>query len=359
MIRAALAAAILAVGLLSAPLAPRAAGGEAYDQLNLFGDVYELVRAQYVTEPDGMDLIYAAITGMLAALDPHSGFMDGETYREMQERTSGEFGGLGIEISVEQGFIKVVAPIEGTPAYRAGILAGDLITHVDGASIEGFTLMDTVVKLRGRPATDVRLTIRRSGAQSFEVTLTRAIIQVQAVRWHAEDDVGYIRVASFNEKVERGIDAAFVGLRNQIGSRMRGVVLDLRNNPGGLLDQSVALADAFLEAGTIVSVRGRDGDSRNYTARAGELARGLPVVVLLNHGSASASEIVAAALQDHGRATLMGSRSFGKGTVQTIMPLPREGALRLTTALYYTPSGRTIQAYGVDPDVEIVGATED
>ncbi len=339
-----------------------------------FNDAFKRVRANYVREVADAELINAAIKGvdelkatphtvqsdkvveaalhsMVSSLDPHSAYLNPEEFRETFISTKGEFGGIGIEVSSHEGVVKVMAPIEDTPAARAGIKAGDLITHVDGESIKGKGLMHAVRRMRGTPGSDIRLTIARGTQSAFDVTLMRAIIKVRSVKWSTEGDIGYIRVVRFTEKVDENIETAMKEIRDSLGGRLRGVVLDLRNNPGGLLDQSVALADAFLESGTIVSVKGRRGPSRNFDAEPGDLARGLPMVVLINIGSASASEIVASALQDHRRATVMGTRSFGKGSVQTIAPLPSEGALRLTTALYYAPDGHTIQARGVDPNI--------
>jgi len=348
-------------------------------QLKQFRDAFKRVRVAYVHAPDDRALIDAAIDGaledepepgsvppaefvataldrMLASLDPHSTYLDPEELQETKVSTSGEFGGLGIQVSVEDGKIKVIAAIEGTPADRAGVLAGDLITHLDGVSIVGQPLLDSVHEMRGRPGTRITLTIERAGQAPFEITIVRDVIRVRAVRWRVEGDVGYVRVVAFNEKVEGGIEQAMSGIRNALGDRGRGIVLDLRNNPGGLFEQSLALADAFLDDGVIVSVRGRDpAEGRSFSADPGDLSGGLPIVVLINGGSASASEIVAAALQDQGRATLMGARSFGKGSVQTVMPMPLEGALKLTTAYYYAPSGRTIQARGLVPDIVLSG----
>jgi carboxyl-terminal processing protease len=347
------------------------------ERLEYFNFAYRRVRASYVREiPDATlidaaiqgvretkakpgtlapkKLIEAALTKMVASLDPHSAFFNAEEFRETFVQTRGEFGGLGIEITMEEGLVKVIAPIEGTPAERAGILAGDLITHVDGIAIKGRTLAQAVRQMRGRPGTGITLVIRRDGRADFPLTITRAVIKIRAVRWHVEGDIGYVRVARFTEKMESGVEAAFEGIRQKLGSRLAGIVLDLRNNPGGLLDQSLVLADDFLEEGEIVSLRGRNaGHGRSHRAEAGDLAGGVPMVVLINAGSASASEIVASALQYHGRATLMGSRSFGKGSVQTIVPMPVEGGLKLTTSLYYSPSGKTIQARGVIPDIVI------
>jgi carboxyl-terminal processing protease len=289
---------------------------------------------------------------MTASLDPHSSFLTADEFRETFARTRGEFGGLGIQITIEDGLVKVISPIEDTPAAKAGILSGDLITHVDGISIKGKSLAQSVSRMRGRAGTIITLTIRRDSRSDFTVRIVRAIITVKAVRWSIEDDIGYIRVARFSEKMESGIEAAMSEIYENLGSRMAGIVLDLRNNPGGLLEQSLVLADSFLEKGEIVSVRGRDRDlDRSHNASPGDLANGAPMVVLINSGSASASEIVASALQAHNRAILMGTRSFGKGSVQTILPMPVEGGLKLTTSLYYAPTGQTIQARGVMPDI--------
>ena len=304
-------------------------------------------------EPDV--LIEAALDEMMTSLDPHSSYLNPGELREMKVSNRGEFGGLGIEVTMEGDFVKVVSPIEGTPAFRAGILPGDLISHLDGEAIKGKTLMQAVRLMRGKPESIIRLTVNRGEKHPFDVEIRRAVIKVRSVRWRVEEDIGYIRVVSFSEKVAPGIDAAMKDIQDQLGSRLAGIVLDLRNNPGGLLHQSLTLSDAFLEQGIIVSVRGRRaGSQRIFEAESGDLAHGLPVVVLINPGSASASEIVAGALQDHHRAIIMGQRSFGKGSVQTITPLPQEGALRLTTQLYYSPSGRAIQARGITPDIEII-----
>jgi carboxyl-terminal processing protease len=309
-------------------------------------------------EPGKVDpdvLIEAALDKMMTSLDPHSSYLNSNELKEMKVSNRGEFGGLGIEVTMDGDFVKVVSPIEGTPASKAGIISGDLISHLDGVAIKGKTLIQAVRLMRGKPGADIRLTINRAEVEPFDVTITRAIINVRSVRWHLEGDIGYIRVVSFSEKVAPGIDAAMQQIKNQLGDKLAGIVLDLRNNPGGLLQQSLTLSDAFLEKGTIVSVRGRrPGSQRVFKADAGDYANGLPVVVLINPGSASASEIVAGALQDHRRAIIMGQQSFGKGSVQTITPLPQEGALRLTTQLYYSPSGRAIQARGITPDIEII-----
>ena len=303
------------------------------------------------------DVVEAGLDAMVASLDPHSAYLNPEEMKETFISTRGQFGGLGIEVTMQDGFVKVVSPIEGTPAFRAGLQSGDLISHLDGEPIEGATIMEAVKRMRGAPNTDIRLTVRREGVSDFDVTITRAVITIRAVRWRTEGEIGYVRVASFTEQAEEGIAKAFDGLSGELGTSMKGIVLDLRNNPGGLLDQSLAVADAFLENGRIVSVRGRDSKREQvFKAEPGDLAAGLPIVVLINGGSASASEIVASALQEGGRATVMGLRSFGKGSVQTITPLPVHGAMKLTTALYYTPAGRTIQAKGVLPDIVISSA---
>ncbi len=328
---------------------------ETYRLLALFGDVFERVRAEYVEPPSEEEMIEAAITGMLAALDPHSSYMNAKTYKEMKVNTSGEFGGLGIRVSMESGFVKVISPIDDTPAYRAGIEAGDIITHLDGETVQGLTLAQAVDRMRGKVGSDIRLTVVRDGREPFDVTITRAIVKIASVRSRAEGKIGYVRITSFTEQTDQGLDRAMKKLKDEIGDDIQGYVLDLRNNPGGLLDQAIAVSDAFLDRGEIVSTRSRKPeDTQRFNAREGDLAGGLPVVVLINGGSASASEIVAGALQDHRRAVLMGTKSFGKGSVQTIMPLASgSSAMRLTTARYYTPSGRSIQAKGVDPDIEV------
>ena len=326
---------------------------ETYRLLNLFGDVFERVRAEYVEPVNDRDLIEAAINGMLTSLDPHSGYMNQRTFRDMQVQTRGEFGGLGIEVTAEGGYIRVISPIDETPAARAGVKPGDLITHIDGTSTQGLTLNEAVEKMRGAPRTDIKLTIRRQDVTTpIELTLTRDVIRIQSVRYRAEGDVGYIRITSFSEQTDRGLRNAVEQLKKQIGTRLQGFVIDLRNNPGGLLDQAVAVSDDFLEQGEIVSTRARrTEDAQRFNARGGDITGGAPVVVLINGGSASASEIVAGALQDHRRAVILGTKSFGKGSVQTVMPLQGNGAIRLTTARYYTPSGRSIQATGIEPDI--------
>ncbi|MBL4615166.1 MAG: S41 family peptidase [Magnetovibrio sp.] len=314
-------------------------------------------------KPGGTDpnvVVEAGLDAMMAALDPHSSYLNPDELRESRVVTRGEFGGLGIEVTMEDGFIKVVSPIEGTPAFRAGIQPGDLITHLDGEALGEKTLSQAVKIMRGAPGEPLLLTILRDGVAPFDVRIVRAVIQLRSVRWHMEGDIGYIRVVSFTEKVEPMLERAMDELTRQSAGRMTGIVLDLRNNPGGLLNQSVFVSDSFLDQGTIVAIRERNPrDDRVFEAEEGDLARGLPMVVLINEGSASASEIVASALKDHGRAVVMGRRSFGKGSVQTIQPLPLEGGLRLTTARYYAPSGYTIQARGVGPDIVLSRAKPD
>jgi carboxyl-terminal processing protease len=331
---------------------------DTYKQLNLFGEVFERVRAEYVDDVSDDSLVESAINGMLTSLDPHSNYLNTKNFNDMKVQTRGEFGGLGIEVSMENGLVKVVSPIDDTPAARAGLKPGDLITHLDGDPVQGMTLPEAVEKMRGPVSSEIKLTIRREGKEPFDVKLIRATIKIQSVRSHLEgDNIAYIRITTFNEQTDVGLNNAMKNLKQQAGGKLLGVVLDLRNDPGGLLDQAVAVADAFLEKGEIVSTRGRRSeDAQRYNARPGDIAAGLPVAVLINGGSASASEIVAGALQDHHRAILLGTRSFGKGSVQTIIPLPGHGAMRLTTARYYTPSGRSIQAKGIDPDIVVEAA---
>jgi carboxyl-terminal processing protease len=336
----------------------KAAAADTYRQLNLFGDVFERVRADYVEKPDDSKLIESAINGMLAGLDPHSSYMEPKAFRDMQVQTRGEFGGLGIEVTMEDGLIKVVAPIDETPAAKAGVMANDIITKLDEEQVQGLTLNQAVEKMRGPVNTKIKLTIMRKGQDKpVEVSITRDIIRVRAVRSRVEEDVGYIRVSQFNEQTTENLKKAITDLQNQIpADKLKGYVLDLRNNPGGLLDQAISVSDAFLERGEIVSTRGRNAEeTQRFSARPGDLLKSKPVIVLINGGSASASEIVAGALQDHKRSTVIGTRSFGKGSVQTIIPLGAgNGALRLTTARYFTPSGKSIQAKGIVPDIEVL-----
>jgi carboxyl-terminal processing protease len=364
-----LAAATLATALALLPAAwpnraeaqgqPPASGGasETYRLLNLFGEIFEIVRSDYVEEVADRKLIEDAINGMLTALDPHSSFLNARMFRDMQVQTRGEFGGLGIEVTMENGLVKVVSPIDDTPAARAGLRPNDFIVQLDGEPVLGLTLQEAVEKMRGPVNSAIKITIRRGDAAPFDVTLNRAVIRIQSVRSRVEGEIGYVRITSFTEQTDSGMRQAIARMREQLGPKFKGLVLDMRNNPGGLLDQAIAVSDAFLERGEIVSTRGRRTDeAQRYNARAGDVLGGLPLVVLINGGSASASEIVAGALQDHRRAIVLGTRSFGKGSVQTIRPVGNQGAIRLTTARYFTPSGRSIQAQGIDPDIVVEAA---
>lgn len=332
---------------------------ELYEQLSLFGDVLERVRQEYVDAPNNKELIEAAMVGMLTSLDPHSSYLPPKNYEDMQVQTKGEFGGLGIEVTMERGLVKVVAPIADTPAERAGILPNDLIARLNGEDVLGLTLSDAVEIMRGKVGTKITLTVLREGEEEpLEVQITRAIIEIRAVRSRVEGPDGkiaYIRLTTFNDNTTRNLRAAMSELSASIGKeKFAGYIVDLRNNPGGLLTEAIRVSDSFLTQGEIVSTRARRlEDNIRFNARRGDHAKGAPVLVLINGGSASASEIVAGALQDHHRALIVGTQSFGKGSVQTIIPLPNEGALRLTTARYYTPSGRSIQALGIAPDVII------
>ena len=342
----------------------RAAASDTYRDLNLFGDVFEKIRTDYVEKPDETKLVEAAINGMLTSLDPHSSYMDAKSYRDMQVQTRGEFGGLGIEVTQENGDIKVVTPIDDTPASKAGILSGDMIVGIDGDAVSGLTLNQAVDKMRGAVGTPVVLKIVRPSSKDAtaakegkDYKLTRAVITIKSVKFEEKGDIGYVRISQFNEQTFDGLKEAMQKFSTDIpNDKFKGYVLDLRNNPGGLLDQSIEVSNAFIDRGEIVSTRGRNADeTQRYSARSGgDLSHGKPLVVLINGGSASASEIVAGALQDHKRATIIGTRSFGKGSVQTIIPLGQNGALRLTTARYYTPSGRSIQAKGIDPEFMIL-----
>ena len=332
-----------------------AQNSEFYGQLNLFGDVLEVVRSKYVEQPDDAKLIESAITGMLAALDPHSSYMNPKEFRDLQTQTRGEFGGLGLEITMENGVVKVVSPIDDSPGAKAGLLANDLITHIDSEQIVGLTLEQAVEKMRGPVNTPITLTIVRKGVDDpFDVKVVRDIIHINPVKAHNEGDVAYIKLTAFNEQTHADLVKAIDEAKKAIGSPLKGYIIDLRNNPGGLLDQAIAVSDDFLEDGAIVITKGRNAEeTQRANAHPGDETDGKKVVVLINGGSASASEIVAGALHDHERATVIGTRSFGKGSVQTVIPLGVNGGIRLTTARYYTPSGRSIQAKGIDPDIVV------
>jgi carboxyl-terminal processing protease len=366
MMRHFMMATALAVALILSPLfvsaqtagTPGTSGSgsnaETYRALSLFGDVFSKVKEDYVEPVEDDKLIEAAINGMLTSLDPHSSYLNAKSFRDMQVQTRGEFGGLGIEVTMENGFVKVVSPIDDTPAAQAGLKPGDFIVGLDGEPVLGMTLEDAVEKMRGPVNSSIKLTIRREKQEPFDVTLKRATIKIQSVRSQIMDNVGYIRISSFSEQTDEGVKAAVKKFKDTLGKKLVGIVLDLRNDPGGLLDQAVAVSDDFLDRGEIVSTRGRrPEDVQRFNSHGHDIVAGIPMVVLINGGSASASEIVAGALQDHHRAVLLGTRSFGKGSVQTIVPLGSHGAMRLTTARYYTPSGRSIQARGIDPDIVV------
>ena len=327
---------------------------DVYKQLNLFGEVYERVRSEYVEKISDKDLIEAAINGMLQSLDPHSSYLNADSFTEMKIQTKGEFGGLGIEVTMENGLVKVVSPIDDTPAAKAGLLSGDYISHIDEEPVMGLSLSEAVDKMRGPINTELKITIIRQGKEAFDLKLKRAIIKVTSIKAKKEEDVAYIRITSFTQKTFKNLVKEYNKLSLEMKDNLKGLVLDLRNNPGGLLDQAVSVSNAFLERGEIVSTRGRDnkGEQR-YNASKGDITNGLPIVILINGGSASASEIVAGALQDHKRGILMGTKTFGKGSVQTIIPVTSKGAVRLTTARYFTPSGNSIQAKGISPDIYV------
>jgi carboxyl-terminal processing protease len=351
-------------GQLVAAAKAAASAADTYSQLNLFGEVFERVRADYVEKPEDTKLIEGAIDGMVTSLDPHSRYMNDKAWREMQETTSGEFGGLGIEVTMEDGLVKVVSPIDDTPAAKAGLMSGDLIAQIDGEAVQGLSLEQAVNKMKGAVDTKTKLTIIRKGKDApFDVSITREIIRVRPVRYHTDGgDIGYIRITSFNEQTTEGLRKAIAEISKEIPpEKLVGYVVDLRNNPGGLLDQAVSVSSTFMPRGEVVSTRGRNPEeTQRFTAHGGDLIKGKPLVVLVNGGSASASEIVAGALHDHKRATLIGTRSFGKGSVQTIIPLGAgNGALALTTARYFTPSGHSIQAKGITPDIEVLQEVPD
>ncbi|RAU23919.1 peptidase S41 [Paramagnetospirillum kuznetsovii] len=347
--------ALLSTSALIPASAVAAERKETYKLLDLFAEVFDKVRSEYVEPVNDEELIEAALSGMLTSLDPHSSYLNPKNSKDMDIQTRGEFGGLGLEVTMESGWVKVVSPIDDTPAYRAGMQPGDFITHLDGEQVQGLSLSEAVDRMRGLVNTDIKLTVRRQGVENpFEVKLTRAIIKVQTVKGQTQGDIGYIRISQFSATTNDDLKRIMAQLKKDIGKAPTGFVLDLRNNPGGLLDQAVAVSDAFLDKGEIVSTRSRrPEDTQRFNARPGDIAEGLPLVVLINDGSASASEIVAGALQDHKRAVIMGTRSFGKGSVQTLIPLPGHGSMRLTTARYYTPSGRSIQAVGIEPDIKV------
>ena len=348
---------ILASGLfLAAPYTTRAQSNndETYRQLTLFGDVFQRVRSDYVEQVSDQELIEAAINGMLTSLDPHSAYLPDDNFKKMQVQTKGKFGGLGIEVTMENGFVKVVSPIDDTPADKAGLQPEDLIISVDRVSIVGLTLNEAVEKLRGPIGSNVKIAVQRAQDEPFEVDITRDEIKIRSVRSRLYDSVGYVRITTFSEQTSPGLQKALDDLQAESSEGLTGLVIDLRNNPGGLLSEAIRVSDAFLEEGEIVSTRGRgESDIQHAYARPGDISDGLPIVVLINSGSASASEIVAGALKDHRRAIVMGTRSFGKGSVQTITPMPGHGAMRLTTARYFTPSGVSIQAKGISPDIEV------
>ncbi|MFC7048255.1 S41 family peptidase [Emcibacter nanhaiensis] len=353
------ATAVIALSIFGAGMAVNdvsySANSDTYKQLNLFGDVFERIRSQYVKEVKDEELIEAAINGMLASLDPHSSYLNPKNFEDMQVQTRGEYGGLGLEVTQESGVVKVVSPIDDTPAERAGIKAGDYITHLDGEQVMGLTLNEAVEKMRGEVGEPIVLTVVRKGEKApLEISITRDVIKIKSVRYRVEDEIGYVRITSFTENTEENLKEALSAIKEELGDNMQGVVLDLRNNPGGLLDQAIAVSDAFLDRGEVVSTRTRNDRSvQRYNARKGDLIGGKSLVVLINGGSASASEIVAGALQDHQRGVVVGTQSFGKGSVQTVIPLGANGAMRLTTAYYFTPSGTSIQGDGITPDVVV------
>ena len=326
-----------------------------YELLNLFGEVMERAKLSYVEEISDKKLIESAINGMLTSLDPHSSYLDADSFKYMSEQTKGKFGGLGIEVTMDNGLVKVVSPIDDTPAHKAGIKAGDYITHIDDETVIGLNLNEAVSKMRGKIGTKIKLSIRRANEKPFDITIKRQEIKIQSVKTEIKnDDVLYVRISSFAEENDVNISKAVEDAKKQLGDKLKGLVIDVRNNPGGLLDQAVNVSDLFLEKGEIVSTRSRnEDDTIKFTAKEGDILNGLPIVVIINEGSASASEILAGALQDHHRGVILGEKSFGKGSVQTVVPLGNYGAMRITTARYYTPSGRSIQAKGIEPDIVV------
>jgi len=333
---------------------------ETYKQLNLFGDVFQRVQEQYVEEITDKELIESAISGMLQSLDPHSSYLSPESYKDMQVKTKGTFGGLGIEITMEDGFVKVVSPIDDTPAANAGMKSGDLIIGIDGESIKGLTINEAVSKLRGPVKSKVTITVVREEKDPFEIEIIRDIIKIRSVKHEIINNIGYVRLTTFSDTTTSGMEKSVKEIKKELGDKFQGLILDLRNNPGGLLNQSISVTDSFLNQGEIVSTQGRKSDDTSRIfAKKGDIIDGKPLIVLINSGSASASEIVAGALKDHARAIIVGTRSFGKGSVQSIIPLAGNGAMRLTTARYYTPSGVSIQAKGIEPDIKVeAGITE-
>lgn len=339
----------------AAPQKPKEEQVDTYEMLNLFGEVMERAKTSYVEEVSDQKLLESALNGMLSSLDPHSGFMDSKSFNYLNEQTQGKFGGLGIEVTMESGVVKVVSPIDDTPAFKANLKPGDYIVTIDGTPVMGMSLNEAVDKMRGKIGTKVKLGIRRANTKAFDVSLKREEIKIQSVKSSIKsDDVAYVRISSFNEGIDEMISKAVKDMQKKAKNNIKGLVIDVRNNPGGLLDQAVLVSDLFLEQGEIVSTRSRnEEDTVKFNAKEGDIAKGLPIVVLINDGSASASEILAGALQDHKRAVIMGEKSFGKGSVQSVMPFGKYGAIRLTTARYYTPSGRSIQAKGIEPDIEV------
>ena len=335
--------------------APKEESFDTYEMLNLFGEVMERAKVSYVEEVSDQKLIESAVNGMLSSLDPHSSFLDAKSFKYLNEQTQGKFGGLGIEVTMENGVVKVVSPIDDTPAFRAGLKPGDYIISIDGTPVIGMTLNEAVEKMRGKVGTKIKLTIRRASEKPFDVSLKREEIKIQSVKSDIKaKDIAYIRISSFNDGSDKTIKDEFAKMQKKTKKGIKGLIIDVRNNPGGLLDQAVAISDLFLNGGEIVSTRSRnEEDTLKYSATEGDIAEGLPIVVIINDGSASASEILAGALQDHKRAVILGEKSFGKGSVQSVIPFGKYGAIRLTTARYYTPSGRSIQAKGIEPDIEV------
>lgn len=359
-----LAVILLSTSVLAAEpakkVAPQKPKHDTYEMLNLFGEVFERVKDDYVEPVTDQDLIENALNGMLSSLDPHSGYLNEKAFGEMQVQTKGEFGGLGIEVTMDNGLVKVVSPIDDTPAFKAGVKAGDYVSHINGEQVMGMSLSDAVEKMRGPVGSKITLTILREGApEPIDKVMARDVIKIKAVKAKLINDIIYVRLASFSENLGASMKGEIFRLQKQSGKGLKGYVIDMRNNPGGLLDEAVSVSDAFLDSGEIVSTRGRTADgAKRYNATKGDIAGGKPIVVLINGGSASASEIVSGALQDHRRAVVMGTKSFGKGSVQTVIPLTGYGAMRLTTSRYYTPSGRSIQAEGISPDIEVKQATK-